>query len=583
MADDAAGGAWEIIMEPDSKTCVGGGKARGLAMAAAAMACLGLCEISRAGPPAEETAMRACLVDSLEDLFPDSQVGKVGANELALDVARGGTVAVHVLLNNAPAKGEVSCAVRSGGRGVGTARWFRLLDVPVEVNTGPVGFVERKGQKKNPYVIRRAPFRVYDAMEPITSPVRTKSAMVALRLEIPIARTAKAGQQTYAIQVAAGGQTREFELGVTVHKALIPLVGKQSLPYTNWFSLSIMAKRHGLKPWSEAHWEMIGRYARLMARARQNTFWVPWGDVFRRTRAGLVLDREKLRRIVKTFTEAGMYTIEGGHVGHRTGGKWTSPTFDISLGGPRATSPEGQADLAKACKQLMEEIEAHGWRKRWLQHVTDEPIDVNAADYCKLAGLVRKNMPGLPILDATESEKLVGLVNVWCPKIQEYQRRREFFDGRKAAGDRVWVYTCCFPGGPWLNRLLDQELLRPLLLGWAIAKFDLDGFLHWGLNHYRSDQDPFQQSVVGHGGSNSLPAGDTHVVYPGKDGPWSSLRLEAQREGLEDCELLRQLKARNPKLANRIIAVALRGCDDYTKDPKVLRKARKQLLEAVSK
>jgi hypothetical protein len=534
-----------------------------------------------AQPAAKEPTMRASLTDSLEHLYSDSDATKTGAAKMALDVARGGTVAANVLLSDVPAGAELNLSVKAAGRAARAARWFRLLDVPVETNTGLVGFVERKGQPKNPHVIRRAPFRVYDAMEPVASPVKAAAATTALRLEIPVARDARPGPRAYTVTIAAGRQEQRLDLTVTVHKALIPPVGKRSLPYTNWFSLAIMAKRHGLKPFSEAHWEMIGRYARLMARGRQNAFWVPWGDIFQRTKAGLVLDRPKMRRLVETFTEAGMYYIEGGHVGHRTGGKWTSPTFDITMGGPRATSPEGVADLARACKQLMEEIERNGWRDRWVQHITDEPIDVNAEDYRKLAAMVRKHMAGLPILDATESEKLVGLVDIWCPKVQEYQRRRDFFDARRAAGDRVWVYTCCFPGGPWLNRLLDMELLRPALLGWATARYDLDGFLHWGLNHYRSDQDPFNQSVVAHGGNNRLPAGDTHVVYPGKDAPWSSLRFEAQREGLEDYELLKQLKAKDPKTAARIVAKAFRAYDDYTKDTRTFRQARKALLEAL--
>ena len=131
-----------------------------------------------------------------------------------------------------------------------------------------------------------------------------------------------------------------------------------------------------------------------------------------------------------------------------------------------------------------------------------------------------------------------------------------------------------------LNRLLDMELLRPALLGWAAARYDLDGFLHWGLNHYRHDQDPFAQSVVPHGGGTRLPAGDTHVVYPGKKGPWSSLRLEAQREGCEDYELLRRLREQSPKEAAAIIRKAIRGFDKYTRDVKTFRAARKALLEA---
>jgi len=190
-------------------------------------------------------------------------------------------------------------------------------------------------------------------------------------------------------------------------------------------------------------------------------------------------------------------------------------------------------------------------------------------------------MPGIPTLDATEDPTMAGSVDIWCPQVQEYQKHRDLFEGARDTGDRIWFYTCCFPGGPWLNRLLDEELLRPTLFGWAAALYDLHGYLHWGLNHYKPFQDPFEQSVVDHGGSNCLPPGDTHIVYPGKNGPWSSLRLEAQREGCEDYELLQALKARDPKKARTITRRAIRGFDQYTKKASTLRAARRALLEAL--
>ena len=102
------------------------------------------------------------------------------------------------------------------------------------------------------------------------------------------------------------------------------------------------------------------------------------------------------------------------------------------------------------------------------------------------------------------------------------------------------------------------------------------------MNHFQAD--PFEKSVVPHPQApepkNSLPAGDTHVVYPGADGPWSSLRFEAHRVGLEDYELLRELDTQNPALAERIVRQVIRGFDDYTKDPTVYRAAKRDLLEA---
>ena len=536
----------------------------------------------QAAPASKAQPMRGCLIDSLQPLFPDSKVVERPTRKVSLDVARGGTVAVHVLLNDVPPKSKVSFSTRGDdGQRVAAARWFRLIDVPVEKNTGLKSFVERRGVR-NPHVIRRAPFRVYDAMEPVTSPITARAGTMALRLEAPIARTARPGQSTCALQIRCGEARCDLTVAASVHKAVIPPAGKDSLPYTNWFSLANMASRHGVKQWSEGHWRMIDRYARLMVHGRQNAFWVPWSTIFTRDKRGLVLNRLRLRRIVKTFTSAGMHIIEGGHVARRTGGKWESPTYSMVLGGPLATGAKGRADLARAAAQLVEEINRNGWRKRWIQHIADEPIAVNADDYSILSAMVRKQIPGVPIVDATMVTKLVGAVDIWCPQDRSFQQKLKFFQARQAAGDRVWFYTCCSPGGPWLNRLLDQELLRPALLGWGTALYDLDGFLHWGLNHYRTNQDPFAKSVVPHGTSH-LPAGDTHVIYPGKDRPWSSVRFEAQREGFEDYELLKRLKARRPKLAARIIAQAIRGFDDYTTDTRTFRQARKALLTALDK
>jgi len=524
--------------------------------------------------------MRVELRDSLEFLYSDSSVGEKPCEAIGLDVARGGTASVHVLLNDLKKGSTLRVTLERNERRVPRAKWFRLLHVPVEANTGPVGFIE-KGGERNESVARRAPFRVYDAMEPVGSAVRAASPTTALRLHLPIPADARTGEERYDIEIACGRERRKFSLAVIVHKPVIPPVGRGSFPYTNWFSLARMAERHGLETWSEPHGGMIRRYAELMVHGRQNMFRLPLGDVFTAKGRTPVLDRDRLRRLVRTFTDAGMHYIEGGHVAGRTGGEWNATTFDTAVVRARATSVEGNAVLARIGQQLMQEIDLAGWRDRWIQHATDEPTEKNAVDYRILVGIVRRHFPGIPILDATMELSLAGAVDIWCPQAQEYQKHRREFEAQQSLGDRVWFYTCCVPGGPWLNRLLDMELLRPALFGWGAARFGLEGFLHWGLNHYRKGQDPFRRSVTPHTGGNSLPAGDTHVVYPGTDGPWSSLRFEAQREGFEDYELLKRLRSRDARKADAIVRKAFRAFDDYTKNVKVFRAARRALLKTL--
>lgn len=525
--------------------------------------------------------MRCSLIDSLVWVYPDSEIGARSCSQIKVDVARGATVAVNVLMKKVTPGSTIRLAVslKTGGK----AQFFRLHDVPVERNTGPVGFTEKAGEH-NEFVSRRAPFRVYDAMQPIGTSFEAEAATEVVRVHLPIPKNATPGKREHILTVTHGKEAHKLKLAVTVYGAVIPPVGRHSWPVTNWFSYTNMATRHNLKPWSEAHWDMIGQYARLMARNRQNTFWFSFGDVFTVGKTGLTLNAERLRRIVETFTRAGMYYIEGGHFGGRSTSEWTCPTFSVSLTKHLATSAEGNADIASAARALVAEIERNGWHKRYLQHVTDEPIEDNATDYRIFVGMVRKYMPGIPILDATMDPSLPGSVDIWCPQAQHYQHNRDSFESMRTLGDKVWFYTCCFPGGPWLNRLLDMELLRPALLGWGAALFRLDGFLHWGLNYYQANQNPFEMSVIPNwgGGSNCLPAGDTHVVYPGEGEPWSSVRFESQREGLEDLELLRRLEQKNPRQASAIIKSVIRGFDDYTKDVAHFRAARRKLLNVVS-
>ncbi|MEI7437031.1 MAG: DUF4091 domain-containing protein [bacterium] len=538
--------------------------------------------------------MRIELRDSLENVFFDSVIAARPCRRLALDVARNGTAAVHILLNDLPAGSRFNVAVRKKGRVVRKAQWFQLLDVPVEENTGLVGFTTRtrtlnvfphtgKRNAPNPHVIRKAPFRTFDIMQPVRGgAVRSEAATTALRLHLPIAASAKPGVHEFTIAISSGQITQNLVVQVRVHGVVIPPADRSALPYTNWFGFSHIAKHHGLKLWSGPYWRMLRKYADLMQRGRQNCVLVYNNDLFEMTPQGPVLDRQRLRRIVKIFTDAGIYYIEGSWVAGRK--EWTSPTFEAALSMKPATTPEGYATIEAICRQLGEEIAANGWKDRWLQHVADEPLPLNASDYRILCGIVRKLMPGILIMDAIQDPTLVGSVDMWCPQVQEYERDREAYEATRAQGDKVWCYTCCFPGGPWLNRLLDQELLRPALIGWGVALYKLDGFLHWGLNWWEGDcrklTSPARPAEKPK--ANRLPPGDTHMIYPGAAGPLSGLRFEAHREGFEDHALLRRLQKENPRAAAAVLRKVIRGFSDYTKDVQRFRAGRKMLLEALS-
>ena len=92
---------------------------------------------------------------------------------------------------------------------------------------------------------------------------------------------------------------------------------------------------------------------------------------------------------------------------------------------------------------------------------------------------------------------------------------------------------------------------------------------------------PFVELVRYHMEGQYLPAGDSHILYPLPEGPLSSHRFQAHRIGMEDCELLAQLKSHDAARAQQIIGRVLQGFDKYVKDVAAYRAAREQLLTAV--
>ena len=537
---------------------------------------------------ASSPAQEAALFDELAAVYPDTKVSD-GADEYAGDTPRGVPAGVHVLVTGLKSGQPVAWSiVQDGATEQPATNVYRLVDVPVEQNTGLTSRTEAWDKKENPYVVRRAPFRVYEVLEPVERTAQADEAgVLALRIEVPVGAHERPGPRAYEIRLRAGEWSRALRWRLTVYAATVPPVHPGSPGYTNWFSTGLMAQRHDVTPWSEDHWRMIGQYADLMHRGRQNTFIIRWADFFENDETGRPsINRDRLRRYVRLFMDRGFTMLEGGHLAHRHEGDWNSDRLDLTLTGHDVTSDEGKEDLHVILREIRSALLELGLPPMilYVQHLSDEPTDKNAEAYRALAAQVRLDLPHTRIFETTMSQALVDSVDIWCPQVQEYEAHRGFFIERQEAGDGIWVYTCLIPGGPWLNRLLDQERVRPVYLGWSLVHYHLDGFLHWGLNHYRSGVDPYQQSVVPHGtgAPNFLPAGDSHVVYPGADGPRSGLRFEAHRIGLEDAELLTLLRARDAEGAARIIDLVFRSYEDYERDFAVYRLARRRLLEALS-
>ena len=529
--------------------------------------------------PPEEQSFKARLTDPVAWLYPDSKVeDAVPFGEI--DVVANGVADVNVLLNGMDVTKPVEFASDVAG-----GEWFEMVDVPVEWNTGVDAFTLPNGDRSNPHVTRIAPFRVYDALRPVAKPFLPRGYVAALRYRLgrfPVKR----GRFVAHLTVRQGETARTFAWTVNVHDVRLPDVGKASFKYTNWFNFENVANRHGLTRWSDAYYAMLERYAHLAAEGRQNMAWITLSEVFELKDGKPVLNFERFRKTVEAYTRAGIWYLEGGHVAHHHKGVWGAATFDVCLTKRPSSSPEGERDIESILRQFADAAEKLGLKDRWYQHVADEPCKASAGEYLKASAIVRRVMPWAKIVDAVELPDVMDGMDVICPKPDHWQKDRlryESFAAQHPGGN--WCYVCCVPRGKWMNRLADGNLLCPVLIPWCCTTFGIDGFLHWGYNMYGPGQNPFESTCrgwFGPFGDGTLPPGDSHIVYPGADGPWPGVRLEAHRAGMEDCELLLQLRRRDPAAADVLVRRLARGFDDYTADPELYRRVRRELLEAVA-
>jgi len=171
----------------------------------------------------------------------------------------------------------------------------------------------------------------------------------------------------------------------------------------------------------------------------------------------------------------------------------------------------------------------------------------------------------------------------------------------------MW-YVAAAPAYPYPNVHIDNDLIEAriaLLMTW---KYRLDGFEYyyiniWGDNVYGENGKKWPEvpwdTYTFVSGSNSYN-GDGQLIYPGLDmEPYSSVRLEVLRDGIEDYEMLNMLseytqQARsNPEAkdlvarADEILAVPDGIVADrihYTRDPKKVEEYRREtgyLLERI--
>ena len=556
----------------------------------------GLILVSGARLPAQ-SEIQVSAVSPLEKIFQDTRLlpdrDPVLTLESASNEFESGQFVIRCdreLRNVSVTLSELSQAAGEARIEAANLKWRFVGYVPVERNSTEAECGEHSDIPPGE-LLRLAPFDCPDPLleeESVTVPP-DRSQPVWITARVPKGTPPGLYRGTITVQTSLGNVGLPIEL--TVFPFELP--DERHLYLTNWFQGGHIARAHGVELLSDEYWKILSRYARDFGEHHQNVVYTPWRliKVFREADGRLTYDYADFDRFVETFIEAGtaerieiQHIARHGEEGRRGNEILIYEVKPVDRANGEGVSLPGNEGMAGLLSDLHRHLGERGWLDRAIIHVADEPSFHNMGQWKAVAKFVREQMPGVETIDAIGATGYEDYLDIMVPLTRDVHTWFDDFKGAQDRGTELWFYTCCAPWGRYANRFLDYHLSKTRILHWMNYFTGTEGFLHWGLTYGWND--PF-------GPAPRFPPGDSHIIYPGKNGPMSSIRWEMLREGMEDYEYLWLLEERtreimkrlnvspeqfSPETASREICGRLvKSLTDYTTDPEIFYAVRRAL------
>lgn len=446
-------------------------------------------------------------------------------------------------------------------------QWVRYIDI--DRNTAGIPADE---------LVVKAPSSIPDPFwENRTIGVRANEAQ-PIWIEIYVPDNAVSGDYNGTLTVTGGAEPAE--LPVTLHVWNFQVPAERHLSVINWWRFPGLG--FDVRSYSREYWDLLRQFCLFLVEHRQTDIVVSIGLIQEKgdDKQGYSYDTSRLERYAEVVFAAGIRQAHLHSVGRRTQ-HITNPASRIE---PNEKSLRRLAVWEKV-------IRRRNWQGRFLVSISDEPFIHHEESYAAIVDRVHKIAPSVRCIEAVEAEYL-GKLDIYVPKLSHLNLWYPRFQKVQREGAELWFYTCCHPVGRYPNRFLDQSLLKVRVLHWINYLYDLDGYLHWGLNHFATDNAYTQQAI-----SQGLPLGDRAVVYPGRKGLLGSLRFSAMRDGLQDFEYLWVMENELAKIKKKFGDDAfwldprqrpLELCrrvvwsfHDYTRDPTALLETRHTIAQEI--
>ena len=460
---------------------------------------------------------------------------------LALALPPGGRTSVQLVVTS-PRSGRLELAADS------IAEWSASLVERIDV-------VEPGGASTGA--------RTGDPLTPLPADVDGDDAR-SLWCTVTVPADAPGGTDEGELVVSVDGTTLgTFPLLLTVQGPALEPLERRPFVLDLWWHPDAIADARGLEVFSEEHWQACRPYlADLASRGQRVVNAVittdPWliddgGDEVPQTAphyasqvawawdgARFDFDFSVFDRCVSEHERAGitgpihLFALLQFRLGQRLTYRDTRTGEDVvervELGDARYREAWGAFLTA-----MHEHLVAQGWWDRAALSFDERPKELMDAVYGVIHDVA-------PMWDGRTALAANSLAEADIAHVISFNHSflaevpAETIARRREAGEPTLFYTYYLPVRP--NTVTASPPMSSRMLGWEVARYDLDGYLRWTYNSWPAG--------VFEAPSHRYGQGDEYIVYPGADGPVSSLRWESLRDGLDDAELLRLLRTEDP-------------------------------------
>ncbi len=217
--------------------------------------------------------------------------------------------------------------------------------------------------------------------------------------------------------------------------------------------------------------------------------------------------------------------------------------------------PEEEEQAYRFVEAYAKFLKKKGWLDKALVELWDEPTDLEWPYIKERAERLKKIDPDLRLQlfaeggpydfwdKSTDQFGLNKLVNIWAPvNIIESPESQ-------ARGVEIWTYFCTLARESAPNFYIESPAIYQRSIAWYCWMYGVDGFEHWSTNYFWRNvrkgmpMDQKWPNVPWDSRTYYYYDGEGQLVYPGAGGvPYSSIRLENFRDGMEDYEYLFRLR-----------------------------------------